>query len=489
LKSFADAGDRRSRSGFDDKRAYQGDAQDEARSYTGLKVMEPFSGSTGGSMQLRQISRLAHAQRNLLGKLALWAAVFLVAGFTLPTALEAQRYLGGLSGTVADQSGAIVPGAQVVAVEGSTQFKTEVTSSGDGTYSMPTLAPGTYSVSVTAKGFKEETQTNVILTAGQLVQLDFKLSPGSVNQTVQVVAETSSLIDTSSPTLATTLDSQEVADLPNNGRNPYVMDTLAPGVVTTTGNYFTAKSSQYTNPYSGTSVAITAYGTGGHVRLTLNGIPNDAPERFSGTNYLNFSPAPDAVQEVKTENGIFDAQIGHSSGMVINTVVKSGANSLHGAAYYVFQNTYLDGNIYQNAGNGTPRPNNQVDQTGLVIDGPVVLPKLYNGRNKTFFMFAAERYYTHSPNPYSNSSDFRLPTTAERGGDFSGLCPGGFNANGFCNSSGGIQLFVPNSPVDANNNRTEYFLNNNIVASSFGVVSLSQANDPRYGQLTARLNF
>jgi hypothetical protein len=81
-------------------------------------------------------------------------------------------------------------------------------------------------------------------------------------------------------------------------------------------------------------------------------------------------------------------------------------------------------------------------------------------------MFATERYYTHSPNPYTGT--FRLPTTAERGGDFSGLCPGGFNANGFCTGSGGIQLFVPNSPVDANGNRTEYFLNDNIVASSFG---------------------
>jgi len=380
--------------------------------------------------------------------------------------LEAQRYLGGISGTVADQTGAILPGAQVAAVESSTQFKTVVKCGADGAFSIPSLSPGTYAVSVTVAGFKTETQSNVILTAGQVVQLDFKLSPGSVSQSVQVLAETGSLIDTSSPTLATTMDMQAVADLPNNGRNVYVMDTLAPGVVTTTGNYFTAKSSQYTNPYSGTSTAITAYGTGGHVRLTLDGIPADAPERFSGTNYLNFNPAPDAVQEVKTENGIFDAQIGHSSGMVINTVVKNGTNNLHATAYYVFQNTYLDGNLYQNASNGTARPNNQMNQTGLVIDGPVVLPKVYNGRNKTFFMFATERYYTHSPNPYTGT--FRLPTTAERGGDFSGLCPGGFNANGFCTGSGGIQLFVPNSPVDANGNRTEYFLNDNIVASSFG---------------------
>lgn len=387
--------------------------------------------------------------------------------------LRAQRYLGGLSGIVSDQSGAIVPGAQVVATEGSTQFKTAVTSGADGAFSMPSLSPGTYTVSVTMQGFKTDTRVNVVVTAGQVVQVDFRLSPGSVTQSIEVVAETASLIDTTSPTIATTLDSQEVTDLPNEGRNPYVLATLAPGIVdTASGGFFNGHASQYTNPYSGVAVQITAFGNGGHNRLTLDGIPNDAPERFSGASYTNFVPSPEAVQEVKVEDGIFDAQIGHGNGVVTNTVVKSGTNSLHGAAYYVFENTYLDANTYDRNRAGQPRSNNQVNQTGLVMDGPVMLPKLYNGRNKTFFMFSFERYATHTPIPPSQSfSVFRVPTQAELGGDFSGLCPGGFNASGFCTGSGGVQLFVPNSPVDANGNRTEYFLNNNIVASSFGTAS------------------
>ena len=147
--------------------------------------------------------------------------------------LQAQRYLGGISGTVADQTGAILPGAQVVAVEDSTHFKTEVTALADGVFSMPTLPPGTYTVTVTAKGFKTETKTNIILTAGQMAQVDFSMSPGNVSQTVEVAAESSNLMDTGSPTIAMTLDSQAVADLPNNGRNPYVMVTMAPGVVDT----------------------------------------------------------------------------------------------------------------------------------------------------------------------------------------------------------------------------------------------------------------
>ena len=387
--------------------------------------------------------------------------------------LQAQRYLGGLNGTVADETGAIIPSAQVVAVENSTQFKTEVTASANGAFSMPSLSPGTYTVSVTAKGFKTETQANIILTAGQVVQLDFKLSPGSVNQTIQVEAETASLIDTSSPTVATTMDMQEVVDLPNEGRNPYVLATLAPGVVdTASGGYFNGHASQYTNPYSGVAVQITTFGNGGHNRLTLDGIPNDSPERFSGATYTNFVPSPEAVQEVKVENGIWDAQFGHGNGVVTNTVVKNGTNDLHGAAYYVFENTYLDANTFDRNSAKQPRSNNQVNQTGLVMDGPVVLPKLYNGRNKTFFMFSFERYATHTPIPPSQSfSVFRVPTSSELTGDFSGLCPGGFNAAGFCTGSGGVQLFVPNSPVDANGNRTEYFINNNIVASSFGTAS------------------
>ncbi|HEY1806192.1 MAG TPA: TonB-dependent receptor [Terracidiphilus sp.] len=396
-----------------------------------------------------------------------------VASLTAPSSMRAQRYLGGLNGTVADQSGAIVPGAQVVAVENSTNFKTAVTTTADGTFSVPSLSPGTYTVSAMAKGFKTTTRVNVILTAGQVVQLDFSLSPGSVTQSIEVVSQTASLMDTSSPTVATTMDMQEVVDLPNEGRNPYVLATLAPGVVdTASGGYFNGHASQFTNPYSGVAVQITAFGNSGHNRLTLDGIPNDAPERFSGASYTNFVPSPEAVQEVKVENGIFDAQIGHGNGVLTNTVIKNGTNSLHGAAYYVFENTYLDANTYDRNAAHQARSNNQVNQTGLVMDGPVVLPKLYNGRNKTFFMFSFERYATHSPIPPSQSfSVFRVPTQTELGGDFSGLCPGGFNSAGFCTSSGGVQLFVPNSPVDANGNRTEYFMNNNIVASSFGTAA------------------
>jgi hypothetical protein len=383
--------------------------------------------------------------------------ILFVACLAFTSFASAQRYLGGIGGQVADTTGAKIVGAQVQAVQASTHFTTRVTTGADGSYLMPALQPGTYTVTVTAPNFRKENLLSLVLTAGQTLKENVTLKPGNVEESIVVTSDTS-LMDTTSPNLATTLSTKEVTDLPNEGRNPYVQEALAPGMVPSTGNYFQSKSSQYTNPYSGFAVSVTVDGISGHNRLTLDGIPNDAAERFSGASYTNFVPSPEAVQETKVENGMFDAQVGHGDGTVTNVVVRTGTNQLHGAAYYVFQDTYLNSNTYEKAGLGQPRNNDQVSQTGLVIDGPVVLPKIYNGRDKTFFMFAFERYATHTAQNYTS----RVPTAAELAGDFSGLCSS-FNSSGLCTS--GVQLYVPNSPLDANGNRTEYYANNNIAAA------------------------
>jgi hypothetical protein len=383
-------------------------------------------------------------------------------------------------------------GANVIAVEGSTQFKTSVVTGTDGTYLMPALQPGTYTITVTAPGFRKETHANVVLTAGQTAEVDMALTPGAVTETVEVASSTSSsLIDTTSPNLATTLTAQEVTQLPNEGRNPYSMMMLAPGVVGTsgtTGDTFTNKMSAYFVAYGApftSSETGGSIGTGsstGHSRLTLDGIPNDPTERTVGPEFIGFVPSPEAVQEVKVENGVFDAQIGHGDGFVTNTVLRTGMNQVHGAAYYIFQNTYLNANTYEKVGAGLPRTNFQVNQTGLVLDGPVYIPKLYNGQHKTYFLFSFERYATHAGSSYSA----RVPTQTELGGDFSALCSN-FNSNGLCTS--GIQLYDPLSPVDANGNRTTYFPYNNIssrinaTGAAFATY-LPSSNVPRATALT-----
>ncbi len=393
-------------------------------------------------------------------------AILAAAPLILPAgSLLAQAYLGTIQGEVTDATGASVANATVTAEEVATHFKSTGTTNGSGAYTFSQLNPGTYVVTTSVPGFQVERRQGVILTADKLQQVDFKLTPGSQTETINVNADANTLIDTGSPNIATTLSAKDVTDLPNEGRNPFVMATLAAGVENTgSGGYFQGKSSQFTNPFSGVAVQVLSSGSAGHNRLLLNGIPDDPAERLSGSSYTGFVPSPEAVQEVKVQTSIFDAQIGHGNGTVTNTVVRSGSNQLHGAAYYVFQNTYLNANTYEkvpsqdaaNPATRTPRNNDQLSQTGFVVDGPVLLPHLYNGHDKTFFMVSYERYASHTAINYSA----RVPTAAERSGDFSALCTGGFDAKGLCQS--GVQLYDPNAPVDANGNRTVFFPQNNI---------------------------
>ncbi len=410
---------------------------------------------------------IQHSPRHLFRGLTLAVCILFCV-----SAARAQRYLGSIQGEVTDATGAKVPNVTVTAEEVSTHFKTTAATNGSGAYTLSGLNPGTYTVSSTAPSFRTATQTDVLLTAGQLQKVDFQLSIGAATETVTIAAE-SSLLDTGSANIATTLSTQEVTELPNLGRNPYVMATLAAGVINGgSGGYFQGKSSQFTNPFSGVAVQIVSAGNGGHNRLTLDGIPNDPAERFSGSSYTGFVPSPEAVQEVKVQSSIFDAQVGHGNGTVTNTVIRSGANKVHGAVYYAFRNTYLDANTAERVPNQnlcypgstgctntltpTPRNNDQLSQTGFVFDGPVFLPKLYDGRDKTFFLVAFERFASHSALNYST----RLPTAAELAGDFSALCT--TFTNGLCTT--GIQLYDPNSPIDSNGSRTVYFANNNIAS-------------------------
>jgi hypothetical protein len=383
-------------------------------------------------------------------------AVLLAVALLTALPAKAQQYLGNISGTVTDSTGAKVPNAEITVTNTETHFTTKGKSNGSGAYSIPFLPPGTYTVSLAATSFKSETENGVVLTVGGTKEVDFIAKPGDATEDVTVLSE-NALLDTGSADIATTLDKQEVTDTPNIGRNPYVMATLAAGVINGgSGGYFEGHASQYTNPFSGVAVQLITNGISGHNRLTLNGIPNDPAERLSGDSYTGFVPSPEAVEEVKVSSSIFDAQVGHGDGTVTNVVVRNGGNKLHGAAYYAFQNTYLNANLYQNNAIGQKRGNDQLDQTGFVVDGPVLIPKLYNGLDKTFFMVAFERYQSHAVQNYTT----RIPTPAELTGDFSVLCAA-FDATGFCTN--GTQLYQPNSPVDpVTKNRTQFFPYNNI---------------------------
>ena len=341
-------------------------------------------------------------QLRLRNKLIVSVALVL-AVFTLSAPLQAQEYLGTLAGNVKDASGATVPKAVVSATDVVTQFVTTTVTDEGGNYSIPFLTPDEYSVSITAKGFRRETRTGIVLTAGGSILTEFALNIGSETQTVEVTAD-AQLLDTASANLATTFSTTEVTDIPNIGRNPFVLSTLAANVYS--GNYMQGKASGFTNPFSGTAVQISADGSSGHNRITLDGIPDDPAERLSGASYTGFVPSPEAVQEVKIQTALYDAQYGHGNGVVTNTVLRSGSNKYHGSAYFVFRDTAMDANTYERvptqitapAGKAiTPRVNDTWTQPGFVVDGPLSIPHVYNGHDRTFFMVAYERIQLHQP--------------------------------------------------------------------------------------------
>jgi len=390
-------------------------------------------------------------------KYCLFLVAFVVTGLLVSSPMQAQQYLGTMSGGVSDATGAKIVGASVTAKAGLTNFETKAVTNGSGEYNIPFLTPDTYTVTVQAKGFGGQSRTGIILTAGAIARADFSLKAASISTEITVTADTQ-LLDTESANLATTMLTEEVTDIPNIGRNPFVLSTLAAGVFSGgSGGYIQGKASTFTNPYSGVAVQITSNGNAGHNRLTLDGVPDDPSERFSGASYTGFVPSPEAVQEVKTQTGLFDAEYGHGDGVVANSVLKTGSNTYHGAAYYVFRNTYMDANSYQNVHSGKPRANDQWAQPGGVFDGPIRIPHVYNGRDKTFFTVAYEYIQLHQPVTYSSlvptvTGTNPITGVADKGmldGDFSSLCPV-YDVNGKCvagNSGAGgytyVQIYDP----------------------------------------------
>ena len=342
-----------------------------------------------------------------------------------PAGLAAQEYLATLSGTVTDATGALVKDATVKVTDTDTNAVSTGTTNDDGAYSVPFLVPGNYSVEVNITGFKTATKTGVVLHASDKARLDFQLEIGTSTQAVTVQA-TGQLLTPGTASISQTLDAAQVSDLPNIGRNPFIDGDLSAGAYSNA--YMDRAASQYTQPFSGVASQMVINGISDLHQLTLDGIPDDAPERNSAVIYTDFVPSPEAVEEVSTQTALYDAQYGHSDGAVINTVIKTGTNQFHGAAYYIFQNTDFDANSFQNNDHvvsvaGVPtwevinRGVNHWNQPGGVFDGPVWIPKLYNGRDKTFFTVAYERVQNNQVDPATAT----IPTQAEIAGNFQGV--------------------------------------------------------------------
>src|SRR5215467_8227937 len=314
---------------------------------------------------------------------------------------------GTILGTVKDNSGAVVAKASVDVTNVATNVTkhTETTSSGD--FTMPYLTPGTYRVTVQSQGFQKSVVDNIGLVVDQYARADVSMKPGAVSESVQVEASAVAL-DTDSSALSQEMSGQQVASLPLNGRNFMQLLLVGAGAVTVGGEQGTMRQGQ------GNAVSINGGRPEGN-NYTLDGLVNTDQALQTPAVILS----QDAIGEFKVASGTYPAENGFGASQ-INLVSRGGTNAIHGAAFESLRNNAVDAKPFPTyndftAGVGTENPVLQLNQFGFVADGPVYIPKLYDGRNKTFWMANYEGWRMNNGQRIVEY----VPTPAELAGDFS----------------------------------------------------------------------
>lgn len=327
-----------------------------------------------------------------------WLAILV-----LVTALSAssQTITASLEGTVHDPSGAVVAGAQVQISQIATNVTTRLTTDGTGRFLAPSLPPGPYSVTVEASGFKKAERSGITLDVAQAVRVDVRMELGSTTETVEVAAQPT-LLESSSAAVGQVIDNKSIVNLPLNERLTYALVFLSPGVNGSVGD-------QYNN----VNISING-GRPGSNAIMVDGVPSSTALTNPIQGYTVFPPV-DAVQEFKVQTNSYSAEFGRSGGGVINMIYKSGTNDLHGSAFEFLRNSDLDANNFFANSRGIPLASFRRNQFGFSAGGPVYLPLLYNGRNKTFFFTDFEGLRQSS----ASNLNTTVPTALQRSGDFS----------------------------------------------------------------------
>jgi hypothetical protein len=308
----------------------------------------------------------------------------------------AQTEQGAITGVVADQSGAAVPKAKVSAINTNTQVVAATETNGAGNYKIPYLPPGPYTITAEKTGFTAARVTNISLPVGLTATINVTLGTGTVHTEVTVQAN-SELLDMQSSTLGYNVSTQQVLQLPI-GRNAYNTVGLAPGVM---GN-----SSAGTN-----TGAIISGGRANTTAVLFDG----QETRNNSTGGNSYTPPMEAVGELRVLTSNFSAEYGRSTGGVVTAAGRTGTNDLHGSVYEFLKNNNLNANGWTNNRNGLKINPVHHNEYGFALSGPVYIPHVYDGHNKTFFFFNWEQQKDHSPANYTGT----VPTAQQRAGDFS----------------------------------------------------------------------
>jgi hypothetical protein len=347
--------------------------------------------------------------------------------FILP--LHAQEARSTILGRITDPTGSLIVGATVEATNTDTGVRSTAQTNGNGDFLLPFLIPGPYSLAAEAPGFKKSVRPQIQVRVGQQITIDVALEIGQATESVQVKAETP-LLDTSTTSMGQVLSSKAVLDLPLLTGNVTPMAGLSPGVL------FMPTFPKDVRPFdTGSGSAIAGDGTRiGAAQFMLDGAMNNANTGFA------YSPPPGVVQEVKVQTASFDASYGYMTGVMVNMSLKSGTNELHGQTYYFNQNPRFYANRFFLNRVGTPKIAYKAHRWGGNVSGPVYVPKLYDGRNKTFFMYGYEGMWTFDPVSIGFEA---VPTLAQRAGDFSSLLALGaryqiYDPNSIAPAAGGL---------------------------------------------------
>jgi hypothetical protein len=324
----------------------------------------------------------------------------------IPFGLRSQEFRGTISGLVSDPSGSPVAAARATAIETHTGHRLETVSNSGGQYTVPFVEPGDYDIDVVAQGFKHFVRKAVHVGAGDHAVIDIPLQLGDTQQTVSVTAD-APILNSENSSIGQAITETEVQNLPLNGRTPLTLAALSMGVLAT-----------------GQPGLIHPFDLGGAAGWSIGGSPSQVNELLvdgspdaTWDGRLAYSPPADAVQEVRVKAFDNDASFGHTGGGTINQILKTGTNKLHGSLYEFNQPNTLIATPWFNNAKGQAAPVLHYNQYGLTAGGPVLLPKVYDGRNKLFWFFAWEGLKDSQPNP----TLLTVPTDAERQGNLSGL--------------------------------------------------------------------
>ncbi|MGC1871588.1 MAG: carboxypeptidase regulatory-like domain-containing protein [Acidobacteriaceae bacterium] len=351
----------------------------------------------------------------------------------------AQTTAGTILGTLKEQSGAVVTNTPVELTNLGTSETLRTVTNGTGNYQFVNVQPGNYRLTVSKQGFKTITREPIVLQVEGSLQINLTLELGNESQKVVVTARTP-LVQAETTSLGAVVDERETTEIPLNGRNPMNLTALVPSVI--------PQGQSLQNPNGTNPFAWGNYQIGGGMANQSITFLDGAPINTEYINITALVPTQDSLQEFKVDTNNLSAEYGHLAGGAINFRTKSGTNSLHGAAWEYLRNKVLNANTFLNDQANLPNPAFTQNQYGFNIGGPVMIPHLYDGRNKTFFFVDWEGFALRQGQSFTET----VPTAAERGGDLSELATPIYDPLTTCGASPGVAC-APGEPLY---NRTEF---------------------------------